>query len=172
MTDNTIIQIAVILIGLALCTHGFKIQKLLITVAWFCVGFSLASWIAPQYIDSNTVCLIISIVAGLILGSLGFKLEKIALLIAVAYMVYISVGPYIKGFEKDITTLIQLGVSVIVGLLAVFFIKPIMIVTTSLTGSNLIKSYLPLLVTIPGNILNVIIIIIFVAGIIYQFKTS
>lgn len=172
MTDNDILRIGAILVGIVLCTNGFKIQKLLITIAWFCIGFLLSSLIVPNFIDSNNICLIINFVVGILLGSIGYKLEKLAILIAVAYLVYSSIGPYIKGLDPNIALLIHYGVSLLVGVLATFFIKPIMIITSSLAGSNLIKTYVPTLIAIPGNILTIIVIVIFAAGIIIQFKTS
>ncbi len=172
MSDNNILAIGAVLIGLALCTSGFKIQKLIITLAWFAIGYVLAGYIVPYFDLSSNINTIIQIVAGIILGSLGFKLEKLALLIAVAYLVYGSLSLYIKELDPNMVIVVKLVISVLVGTLATFFIKPIMIIVTSLAGSSIIKAYLPVFLTIPSNVLSIVILVIFVGGAIIQFKTS
>ena len=170
--DNNILAIGAILIGLALCTSGFKIQKLIITLAWFAIGYVLAGYVLPYFDLSSQINTIIQIVVGLIVGSLGFKLEKLAILIAVAYLVYGSLNIKINNLDPNMVLVIRLVISALLGILATFFIKPIMILTTSLAGSSIIKSYLPTLVTIPSNVLSIVVLVILIGGAIFQFKTS
>lgn len=170
--DNNILAIGAVLIGLALCTSGFKIQKLIIILTWFIIGYVLAGYVLTYFELNNTINLIIQIIAGIILGSLGFKLEKLAILIAVAYLAYGSLNLTIKSLDPNMVLVIRLVISALLGVLATFFIKPIMIIVTSLSGVAIIKNYLPVLVTIPTNVLSIVLIVILACGIIIQFKTS
>ena len=159
-------------ISLILCFFGFKVQKFVITLAWFALGFTVAGAIGANFLEGNTL-LIVKIVAGIILGSMGFKLEKLALAIAVAYLTYITVGPYIKGFEQGVTLIIHVGVSLGAGILATFFIKPILIGVTSIAGATLINQYLPVVIpALAGQIALIIAIVIAVLGLLTQFKTN
>lgn len=159
-------------ISLVLCFFGYKVQKFVVTLAWFALGYTLAGMIGANFITGNTL-LIIKIVVGIILGSMGFKLEKLALAIAVAYLTYISVGPYITGFEKEVTIIIQVAVSLGAGILATFFIKPILIGVTSIAGATLIKQYLPVIIPSLGSqVVLIIAIVIAVFGLLTQFKTN
>ncbi len=159
-------------ISLLLCFFGFKVQKLVITLAWFALGYTLAGAVAGLFLTGN-VLLITQIVVGIILGSMGYKLEKLALAIAVAYLTYISVGPYIKGFEEGITLIIHVGVSLGAGILATFFIKPILIGITSIAGATLIQRYLPVIIpSLTSQIVLIISIVIAVLGLLTQFKTN
>ena len=159
-------------ISLVLCFFGFKVQKFVVTLAWFALGFTVAGAIGGNFLTENTL-LIVQIVVGIILGSLGFKLEKLALAIAVAYLTYISVGPYIKGFEEGVTLIIHVGVSLGAGILATFFIKPILIGVTAIAGASLINQYLPVVFPIlPSQAVLIIAIAIAVFGLLTQFKTN
>ena len=159
-------------ISLILCFFGFKVQKLVITLAWFALGFTVAGAIGGKFLDGSTL-LIVEIVVGIILGSLGYKLEKLALAIAVAYLTYISIGPYITGFEEGVRLIIHVGGSLLAGILATFFIKPILIGVTSIAGGTLIKQYLTVVIpAINSQIALIVAIVIVVLGLLTQFKTN
>jgi len=159
-------------ISLVLCFCGYKVQKFVVTLAWFALGYTVAGMIGDNFVTGNTL-LIIKLVAGIILGSMGFKLEKLALAIAVAYLTYISVGPYITGFEKEVTIIIQVAVSLLAGRLATFFIKPILIGVTAVAGATLIKQHLPVIIpSLGAQVTLIIAIVIAVLGLLTQFKTN
>ena len=159
-------------ISLVLCFFGYKVQKFVVILAWFALGFTLAGAIGGNFLDGNTL-LIVQIVVGIILGSMGFKLEKLALAIAIAYLTYISIGPYITGFEKGITLIIHIGGSLLAGILATFFIKPILIGITAIAGASLINQYLPVVLpSLNSQIVLIIAIALAVLGLLTQFKTN
>lgn len=172
MENNSIIALGAILIGLVLCFSGFKLQKLVITLVWFVIGFGIARYVCPYFTDSSSIKLIVEIIAGILLGSIGFKLEKLALMIAVAYLVYKSFGSYINGFDPNINLIIRIVVSLVIGGLATLFIKPILIVVSALGGTALIKEYLTVLLNVSPSVMGVILVVLLIAGIVMQFKTS
>ena len=171
MEINATTIIALVL-GVVLCFYGFKIQKLVITLAWFALGFVLSGQICANFINSETTLLIVKVVVGILLASAGYKLEKLALCIAVAYLTYGAIGSYITGFDATMTIVIQVGISIVVGILSTLFIKPILIGVTSIAGSALIKQYLPTLITLQPNVLTIIVLLIAVVGIVVQLKTT
>lgn len=170
--DPQITALIAIAVGIVLCLFGFKIQKFVITLAWFALGFTIAERIGSNFITSANTLLLIEVISGIVLASLGYKLEKLALCIAVAYMSFETVGTYITGFDQMMTFAIQLGISLLLGILSMLFIKPILIVITSIAGASLIKSYLPVFITLEANILLIIAIVFAVAGFIIQLKSN
>ena len=52
-------------ISLIMCFLGFKVQKLVITLAWFIIGYKLAGVVGGNFLDGNTL-LITQIVVGII----------------------------------------------------------------------------------------------------------
>lgn len=170
--DARITALIFIGVGLVLCLYGFKIQKLVITLAWFGVGYSIAGYVGGNFIEAANILLIVKVVSGLILASMGYKLEKLALCIAVAYLVYTSIGPYITEYEGAMAFAIQLGISLVVGILSTLFIKPILICITSIAGATIVKQYIPTFITLQPNILFIGFIVLAVCGILIQLKSN
>lgn len=170
--NNEVTAIISIIIGIILCFCGFKVQKLLITLAWFALGFTLGGLVGGYFIDNQTTLLIIEIIVGLILGGAGYKLEKLALFIAVTYLTFKTVGPFVSGYEKGVELLIEGGISLLVGALSTFFIKPILIVVSSIAGATLIKESIPIFVTLSANTLLIVCVVVAILGIISQLKTN
>lgn len=168
--DSRITALIFVGIGFILCMYGYKIQKLVITLAWFCIGYTIAGYIGGNFIEAANTLLIIQIVAGLVLASMGYKLEKLALCLAVAYLTYTTIGPYITGFESTMSFAIQIGISLLVGILSILFIKPILICITSIAGATLVKQYVPVFITLQSNILFIGFIVLAVCGILIQLK--
>lgn len=167
-------SLIILIAGLLLCFFGFKIQKVLITVAWFLIGYNLAGYVNGllNLITDGTVLIIVCIVVGLLLAGVGYKLEKIALFIAVAYLAFTSIGSYIPIEDVRIAFMIKGAVALIIGALSTLFIKPILIGVSSIAGGAILKDYIPLFITIPTNILSILVLVIVIAGVIVQIKTS
>ena len=83
-----VMSLIFLIVGILLCFFGFKIQKMLITVAWFLIGYNLVGYANGYFhlIADDTILIIVSIVVGLLLSGVGYKIEKLALFIAVAYL--------------------------------------------------------------------------------------
>lgn len=161
-----------VLLGLLFCFSGYKVQKFLITVVWFVIGFEIVKIVGPRFITNSNTLLIAEIIAGFILASVGFKLEKMALFVTVAYLTYITVSPYITGFEKEVNLIVQGVVSLVAGGLSILFIKPILILATSISGAGVIYQALPAIVKLDGQLLLIVVVIVAVLGIIVQFKSN
>lgn len=174
--DARIVAIIAIVIGLILCFAGFKIQKLVITLAWFAVGYALTEKLLGGFIEAKNTLLIIQIVVGVILGSMSYKLEKLALCIAVAYLSFETVGTFVVGLNLGLneimTFAVQLGAAILLGILSTLFIKPILIGVTGLAGAAVVQDYLPTLINLDATILTIVVIVIAVLGIVTQLKTS
>lgn len=170
--DPKLTALIAIAVGLILCLFGFKIQKFVITLAWFVLGFTIAEKIGSNFITSSNTLLLIEVISGIVLASLGYKLEKLALCIAVAYMSFETVGTFITGFDQLMTFAIQLGVSILLGILSTLFLKPILIVITSIAGAALIKSYLPVFIALEANVLLIIAAVIAIMGFLIQLKSN
>ncbi len=169
-----VMSLIILIMGILLCFFGFKIQKMLIMVAWFLIGYNLVGYANGYFhlITDSTVLIIVSIVVGILLAGAGFKLEKIALFIAVAYLTFTSIKAYIPIEDPRIALLVQGALSLVAGALSTLFIKHILIGVSSFAGGALIKQYLPVFITIPANILLILVIVIAVAGVLVQLKTS
>lgn len=163
-----------LVLGILFLFFGYRVQKVIISIVWFIIGYELSNLIAPHFFTDPTTLIIVGIVVGLVLVVIGFKLEKLALFIAVAYLVYKTLTPYISllHLNNDITFLIQIGISLVVGALSVAYIKHILIIITSLAGANLINKTIPTLITLNSTILFIIFLVLAALGILFQFKNN
>ncbi len=173
MTVN-IIAILAIIIGLILSYYGYRVQKFLIIVACFGFGYTLAGELLGSLIADGKILILVQALVGFIVALLGLKVEKLAVFLGVTYLAYSAVGAYLPAISSDIVRIIvQLGVAIVIGALAMMFMKEIIIIASAIFGAGLIQDYLPKLIpSIPTLALTVITILIAVTGIIFQFKNN
>ena len=168
-----ITAIVMIVVGLVFAFYGFKVQKLLVIVACFGFGYTLAGEVFIHLITDEKVLLLIQILFGFVGSLLGLKIERLAVFLAVAYLVYRGIGPYLPSFGNEwMRLLVQGGIALIVGALSTMFLKHIIIIASALFGAGMVQQYLPTLISIPTTALTIITIVIAVAGILVQFKTN
>ena len=161
-----------LIIGIILCFCGYKIQKILITFAWFLIGFNISSILLGNIISNETTVLIASLAVGLILAILGIKIERLAVYIAVAYLSYKALSTYLVFDNETATYLINGVISLIIGALSVKLIRPIIIIVSSIYGTSLVTSNLPHLLNIPSIGMTIITIFLIIISIIYQLSTT
>ena len=164
--------IIAIIAGIFLCLFGYRIKKVAFIIIWFAIGFFLASLIAPKITDNTTWQLIIPIISGLILGMLGFSIEKFCIFAVATFTVSTTI---IETFQMNeiLPIALAIGAGVIVGCIAVSFIKPLGIITTALSGAKLIAKYSVLELSLQHQpYFFIILITAFVVGVIFQFKTN
>ncbi len=172
----TIIQVAIMfLLGLVLIFDGYKIERVIITIIWFLLGFNIAKDILGLFnYTAGIVPIIIEVIVGLCFASVGFKLERLAFFIAVAYAVFIAIPNYYVLDNKIIYFAIKILVAVAIGLLAIKFRAIIYTLIASLLGATLMKR--AILILFPSlssgimTVINVVVIILVIVGIISQVE--
>ncbi len=161
-----------ILIGIFLCLFGYRVKKVAFIVIWFVIGFYLMSFLAPKITDNQTWQLILEAGAGLLLGVLGFTIEKFCIFAVATFSVSTAI---IDSFQMTEFWPIALAivVGIVVGCIATALIKPLGIITTSLSGARLIAKYV--VAGIPAIDHNpwffIILFACFGIGLLFQFKT-
>lgn len=168
-----LITVISIVIGVILTFFGYKIQKAVITLAWFLIGFGISNYICPNFITNEYLLLGVNIIVGLLLSSIGFKLEKLALVIAIAYFTYSCINGMVNIGEPTINFIIEITISMIIGALSLLVFRPIIICVTAGYGTSLIKAnVLSLINPVPNIAVLIASIIVFGLGILYQFNTT
>ena len=170
---DSITPIIGIIIGVLLLFLGYKLQKWIVILGWFLLGYMLGGYIGGMFTE-GTILLLIQLGCGLLLAGGGWKLEKIALCVAIAYYAYCVLVPYnINIFPEHLYNVaFIIGVSIIIGIVAVRFIKPILILVTCFYGATMIVQYLPNFVSIQSNILTIGFYVLIIIGAIVQGKTN
>lgn len=160
------------IIGIILCLCGYKIQKVVITLTWFLLGFNLSAALLPNIISDETTVLITSLIIGVVTGIFGFKLEKLALFITVSYLAYLVLENLLDFDSTYINILARGGIALLIGALSIILLKPILITVSILGGVSLIYTNLPLLINMSQQINIIICIALIIISFIYQIKTT
>ena len=161
-----------ILAGILTALFGYKIQKAVLTVGCFCIGFSVMQYVCPYFITDQVVSIVISIVVGLLVSGLGVKLEKLAVGLTVGYLIYTSIGSYANYIPFELAQVTKLITALVCGLVGMLMIKPILIITTSIAGSSILLLGAASYITIPSSIYLIVLVSIIVISIFVQYKTT
>mgnify|MGYP007069860464 CR=1 FL=1 len=168
-----LLAIIAIVIGLIFAYYGCRVQKILIILACFGFGYSLAGEIFPSLIADTKILFLVEALVGCICALIGLKIEKLAIFLGVAYLAYSAIGAYLPSISNDLIRLmIQAGIALIIGAFSTMFIKEIFIIASAIYGAGLIQQYLPNLFTIPTLVLTIITVLIAITGMIFQFKSN
>ena len=169
--DNIIRLFACIslIIGAVECFAGFKIMKAMMAIWGFFIGAMLGVIVGVAS-RSTVLGFILVIVFGVMLAVLSFKFYLAGIFILTAFLTAIAL--YIMFENIIIALLFAIGV----GVLAIYFVKPVVIITTSISGAGIILSsaYLMMNLGINGNPIATVIlwIPIALAGIAVQYFTT
>ncbi len=169
-----LLAIIAIVIGIIFAYYGYRVQKILIIIACFGFGYTLAGELLSPLIADSKVLLLVEALLGCVCALIGLKIEKLAVFLGVAYLAYSAVGAYLPPISSDIVRImIQAGLALVIGALATMFLKEIVIIASAIYGAGLIQQYLPQIIpSISTLALTIITILIAITGIIFQFKSN
>lgn len=136
-----LVAFASIGLGALYCFFGYRILRILLGILGFISGALLAVWIALYIFGQEQTVLI---VAGLVGGIIGAIL-MVALYFVGVFLLGAWLGSLLGvlltgGGESPVITVIILTLAVMGGIVAVFFQRLMIIISTSLSGSWIIVS--------------------------------
>jgi hypothetical protein len=136
-----LIALASIGLGALYCFFGYRIFRILLGILGFISGASLAAWIVFDIFGGEQAVLIL---AGLVGGIIGAVL-MVALYFVGIFLLGAWLGSLLGvlltgGGESLVGTVIILTLAVMGGIVAVFFQKLMIILSTSLSGSWIMVS--------------------------------
>lgn len=171
------ITLVSILISLLICFVGYRLIKIWIVFSGFFIGAALAAKAANYFWANNQLTIALALIVGIALAVAALKLFEIAVFIVAALFAYMFIGTILLYFNISFNPAVYLLVAVvalIIGGVAVMFIKPAGILITAvyggmMAGQGILKLLLPQ--QIPPLLLLVMGFIIAAAGITIQFAS-
>lgn len=169
--DNIIRLFACIslVIGAVECFAGFKIMKAMMAIWGFFIGAMLGVVIGVVA-ESTALGVILVLLLGTGLAVLSFKLYLAGIFILTAFLTTIAL--YIMFENIFIALLLAIGV----GVLAIYFVKPVVIITTAISGAGIILSSAYMMMDLGMNGSPVVTVILWIpialAGIAVQYITT
>lgn len=164
-----IVNIITLIAAVITCFFGYRLNKVLIAVMGLIIGFNLGLTYLPNFITGQTVIYIVSAVIAILVGLISYNLYLVGVFLLCAIAAYILCENL--GLTDNIQTLIGMIAGLIAGILGVKFTRPLMIISTSLGGASLLTNTAFTLLNFQNNALSfIIIIVIAILGMLYQFK--
>ncbi len=158
-----------LVIGAVECFAGFKIMKAMMVIWGFFIG-AIIGVVVGVTAKSTILGFIVVVAFGIGLAVLFYKLYLAGIFILTAFLTTIAL--YIM-FENII---IALPFAVAVGVLAICFVKPVVIITTSISGAGTILSSAYLMMGLGLNANPIATTVLWIpmalAGIVVQHVTT
>lgn len=128
------IVIAVIVIGLLVCFFGYKLMRVGITVLGFAVGFFLTAFIVNYFIGINWITFPVAIIVGLFVAFGAFRLYEVGIFLVCGVCTTMTLFSLLASYDSIWIYIAAIVAGIIGGSLAVFFIQPVCIFVTAMSG--------------------------------------
>ena len=184
----TITPIIAIIIGLILAFAGYRLKRIAMSIIWFVIGYSIMGQFAPNLIEDPFWQMILRIAAGAILSMIGLSIEKLAVSLTTGVVVTWFIIQHFGPVTSWVLPCVAIAIGVVAGTIAVWAMKPAVIVFTGIEGANLLATNILALITnilalIPAEILGklpfdnallftIVFVIIAVVGITSQWQST
>ena len=177
----TVTPIIAIIIGLILAFAGYRLKRIAMAIIWFVIGYSFVGQIAPNLIEDPFWQMILRIAAGAILSMIGLSIEKLAVSLTTGIVVTWFIIQHFGPDTSWVLPCVAIAIGVVAGTIAVWAMKPAVIVFTGIEGANLLATNI--LALIPAEILGklpfdnallftIVFVIIAVVGITSQWQST
>jgi hypothetical protein len=174
---NIITPIVAIIIGLILAFAGYRIKRIAMAIIWFVIGYTLVKTYLPNLIEDPFWQTILQIAAGAILSMIGLSIEKLAVSLTAGAVVTMFIIKNFGPVENWTLPAIAIACGVVAGVIAVWMMKPAVILFTAIHGANLIA--INIMTFLPDDVIAnipylqiVIFAVIATAGTIFQWNNT
>ncbi|MDD3219983.1 MAG: DUF4203 domain-containing protein [Lachnospiraceae bacterium] len=135
---NIIVPIVVIVMGLLNCFFGYRLMRFWVGIMGFVAGYLICFLILSQFSLNTWVVSLVPLIPGILLIFIAYQIYEVGIFILCATLTFCYSYGLVDRFPKAKVYIIIGGVilAVILGLLAVKFMKPAIIFTTALSGAG------------------------------------
>lgn len=137
---GSVITLILALIG---CFFGYKLSRLFMSITGFIAGAILGQMVASQFLHvegfASVLCIIL---CGAIIAALAFWIYRIGIFILCFTLAFSAAGTLFP-FEGDIQFFVNIIAGLIVGVLAVKYMRPVIILTSAIVCGSSAAGLLP-----------------------------
>ena len=153
------------------CFLGYRLVKLWSALCGFAVGWVAAFAVSMHFLANAGVSAVIGIAAGLLLGGIAFFLYKAGVFVLCVFLVFFLCVGLIPIQWLAIVLGLALGIAV--GVLAMKFMREVLIFTTAISGGmNAANALLPVFGLQNAAAALIVGLALAVLGIVVQWKTT
>jgi hypothetical protein len=126
------------LLGLAVCFFGYRLFRFWLLVAGLQAGFILGLLLGSSVFRSEVMIMVVAILCGILAAGLSFTLVKVGAFIAGAATLAMLVILVMKLLGKPANVFVVFAAVLLGGLLAIFAVRPFLILATAANGAYLV----------------------------------
>lgn len=152
------------------CFLGYRLMKLWIAVIGFCIGLLAGVGLASIFTENSWILLAAAVVGGILIALIAFKVYLVGVFLYGAIVAYgLIVG--LIGQDKWWSLAVCVIFALLVGILAVNYVRPSIIITTAISGGfTAAKEVLSWLSVADVRITYALAIVLAALGIFIQFR--
>ena len=171
METQTIILIVSLIIGILSCFMGYRLHRIVVMVIGFYFGYKIGDIFLPQVMSDASLIPIISVIIGIFVGYMAFSMYLLGIFVLCFMVAYTICGSFIE--LEMLKIIIGAVAGVIVGIIGVNYVRPIMIILTSLIGGFLISGSGLDLLNIDNTVIYILIgLVLAILGALAQFRNK
>lgn len=163
-------------LGAVICFAGYKVRKVGIMLTGAMLGFTVASGIAGNFAAEQSTAVLVGVIAAVLVALFCSWLYDAGIFVFCGGCAALFAAMLLARYDlaEWLTLVIVLAVFVAVGVLALQFVRPVMIVATGLSGAGSVLSSLALLgLALPAGAVHLAaLLVLAAAGIAVQFATT
>lgn len=167
---HTAAAVLVVVFSLLTCFLGYRLLKLWISIIGFAIGALAGYLIAGCFTETTWILVVAALGLGVILGAISFRIYLVGVFLYATLCGYIFMQQIIG--DKDwwaIAVCVIAGIGI--GLLAINFVRPVMRVSTSVSGGMSASVYgLALFSVTTEIVVYIVAAVLAIAGMIVQFR--
>ena len=126
------------LLGLLICFFGYRLFRFWLLAAGLQAGFFLGLWLGNSILRSEVLIMVIAILCGILVAGLSYTLVKIGAFIAGAATLAMLAVLVMSLLGVPANIYVILAMIILGGLLAIFSIRPFLILATAANGAYLV----------------------------------
>jgi hypothetical protein len=171
-----------VILGFIYCFLGYKAMRFVTTLVGFALGLSIGYVVAQVAHLTSPLDIIVPIAGGIVFALLGFFLYRIGIFFAVFLAVFGITVSLLKEYtrlDETVVLIVALVVGVILAILSVVYLRPLVIVSTAISGGMILANeiYENLVHVRWSADLETMIrlgtgLLLALIGMIYQFRTT
>ena len=162
------------------CFMGYRLKKLWMALLGFLAGAFAAYYVGGIFISNKAVVLVISVVIGLVVASFAMILYLAGIFIIAAVLSAVTAHTVLP-LSGTALTVVTVVIAAAIGILAVKFTRPVLIIVSSVSGGFSLAGHLAQLVSLENlfgvqevtkNLIWIAGAILSLAGILIQMNTT
>ena len=166
---------ASVVLGLVSCFLGYKLLKIWMAFVGFLIGMALGYYFTYQHVANVAIPILVGFLLGLLVGFIAYRIYLLGVFIIAFVTTFGFIGQLLAQYNEPdwLWLILTLVLALIAAALALKFVKPVIIIGTSLNGAVTVMSGAFKIMKVDAlNTMLLAALLLAVLGVMVQFFTN